>query len=858
MITGMLRRSPTSVIVWRCYRTRRPLPAVAASHLPPGTRLALPVAPCPPQPTPSNPLVYNPHRAFLSKADKLRLIKSGAVKSKFSRGSSSPFIDESDAKSTNNDSKSDVSADAVSVAATEANSTASGSSSDSPLSKDQAESNKELPPSETTASSDSTTPEDTVDHSSSKPPTPETTPPPPTLATGRPRVEWFSDSHLLSKRIHEVMQKEEGITYAEQLVSRHPGSTNEGVYGALIGGYVRNKMYEKAMETYNVMKKRKMNPTPATITSLINLYTELSYKIPKSDKSALKSRLLDVLKLWEKLDTKTRTVVHCNAVLSACVPAAHCGGFEVAKSIYETLLEDSQQEVKQKKYGNDGKGKKSTKEKAVKAEESDLENEHVEPLKPDIQTFTSMIRVCANSMEGNEAYHYAMKIWDSDVPSLKITPDEHLVDATLFACLSAKSSPLTARAISIARSAYSLPTPNTERGFLYTDEPGKALSKLAKPFNSTSSKLKLSPRTLDVLLRLAAKLRQRPLGIQYMDVALERGVKLDLGLLDGCLYSLIPAGQHEKAWEIVESLEASLANEGQTSRGAYQTNYAINRIDELKFRVCGAAVSNRFQDSKAMVNAHNIWIPRGLDLLAKILDKHSPLSTPTPSLSQLPVVKFPPQSVGHILQILNNRTRAKPILGAHFVTSITPTVQSIILKIKEEAQKTLAPSSPEPLNETDTASTPKRERDPLRSRRWKELEARIRILKLCESTLFQAIELVENHGTPSARPRSKPTPKKSEDDDGQQSWRIRFEELNDPVGLSPEIFGGWISTMDQISATIRLWEGLKSGEASWEMVDEVKEEYNLAVPVKRRHRKTESGREEKGRREYSDEGYRKV
>ena len=64
------------------------------------------------------------------------------------------------------------------------------------------------------------------------------------------RTEWFSDPHLLSQRIHNLMKSKDSTDYAEQLVIRHTGSSNEGVYGALIGGFARLGDREKALHYF--------------------------------------------------------------------------------------------------------------------------------------------------------------------------------------------------------------------------------------------------------------------------------------------------------------------------------------------------------------------------------------------------------------------------------------------------------------------------------------------------------------------------------------------------------------------------------------------------------------------------------
>jgi pentatricopeptide repeat protein len=43
----------------------------------------------------------------------------------------------------------------------------------------------------------------------------------------------------------------EKMHYANELIARHRGAANEVVFGALIGGYVKKRMYSAAFETYS-------------------------------------------------------------------------------------------------------------------------------------------------------------------------------------------------------------------------------------------------------------------------------------------------------------------------------------------------------------------------------------------------------------------------------------------------------------------------------------------------------------------------------------------------------------------------------------------------------------------------------
>jgi hypothetical protein len=648
------------------------------------------------------------------------------------------------------------------------------------------------------------------------------------------------------------------------------------------------------------MKKRKLKPTPATITSLMDAHVGLAIKLAKTDRESLKYKLSDVMELWGQLEEQERTMAHYNAVLNACVPAAHVGGYEVAKEVYEGLLEEWEvwkESDKDKAPSSVAGSKRLKKTNKDKGDEDDIETTpQREPLKPDIRTLTTMIRVCANVMEDRNAYSLVMKIWDEDVLKFKIDIDEQLVNSVLLACTRVSSSQFAARGISIAQYAYNLPLPAIQSDFHYIDNPGPAL----KSFGGSQSKRSLNPthslkmdyRTLDILQRLAVKLRQPSLGLQYFEMAQTRGVQLDKSLLDGLMYLLIPAQRYEKAWEMLERVSESFSeNKEDGDKNGHRSDVwrdhsdkrvtllaepdgisSTTPLEEMKLRVCAAAITSRFQDSLAMMETHRVWAPRGYQVLEEIVKRNidhrhqtivAKSQIPTSSQkkkknesqkSTIPQFRFPPQTLLHIMQILNCKTRPKHILAAHMMYGSRNFLDKVLRKLSDESRRRSgkvdkvglksdhhlasdSQSTTQQKNATETHSRPESttsspknlKPDPLVTRKLKELSLQIRTLSLAEKSLSEAISTVQqlHSGIPRnvnhiALNHRKP----KEDLEGEERRHGALANFNKPVSVSEKLLQRWSILQEQISETVNIWVRLKDMEPSDGLNSEISQLYS--------------------------------
>ncbi|KAJ3302714.1 hypothetical protein HDU76_005479, partial [Blyttiomyces sp. JEL0837] len=493
------------------------------------------------------PLLHQQQRGYLKKADKLKLLKTGTVRPKFERGLAVSETDE-------------IEEEAESLTPTTKETKA-----DSLLKQESVES----------------------EHPDNHVPTHDKKPPmvmPELARRGKPKVEWFSDSHLLSRRVHALMEKgkddPEFIEYAVDLVQRHKAVSNEGVYGALIGGFARLGDHARALEFYKEMRQKKLNPSPQTYTSIMHaLSTAASQK--SQDPRALNARLRHAMLTWESIDPSIRTTAHANAVLKTCVITARVGGYQAGMEVYEYMLSrvrEAEAECEKKK----AKGKRSatTMSRGKKPNsDSDIYDDDEDGiyLRPDIVTYTNLLRLCAECGT-EESFKTGLRIWERELANAsgkRLFADEKVVYAALTLFVSAARLGMMNEAVKgcfIASKAFGLPAPVPRSPVSSSSSHGKETVPTNASFDSyvvpvkfhdaddgTSYPLQLSVVHLDVLLKLAVEMKNRDIGLVYLKAAEERGVQIDEGVAAGAVHLLISGRKYEEAWQIIEKFKQRIS-----------------------------------------------------------------------------------------------------------------------------------------------------------------------------------------------------------------------------------------------------------------------------------------------------------
>ena len=131
------------------------------------------------------------------------------------------------------------------------------------------------------------------------------------------REYWFNDPHLLAQQITRILKPstqystKESVQKALDLVSRHTGASNAQVFGTAIKGLYDLKEYSKVWDLYKLMSTRKLEPTQQTFTLLIGSLIHLDFarkeklKIAKMIQSEMEPSLIhfnSILKLYASLD----------------------------------------------------------------------------------------------------------------------------------------------------------------------------------------------------------------------------------------------------------------------------------------------------------------------------------------------------------------------------------------------------------------------------------------------------------------------------------------------------------------------------------------------------------------------------
>ncbi|KAJ3238077.1 hypothetical protein HDU78_003685 [Chytriomyces hyalinus] len=358
-----------------------------------------------------------------------------------------------------------------------------------------------------------------------------TMPSPESLALGMRRIEWFSDSHLLSKRIEKLLRPGIGhLDYVRNLVARHTGSANAVVFGTVVAGLAKKGRVE-ALEFVDEMKRRKLSPTPQTYTALFGLYAVLIQEA-RND-FLVKKHLKSCLALWDELlASGEASEYHLNSILSICSATRNLAGFQTACNIFSEVMETAKPfEMRHPKQ--------QTLEKP--------------PLIPTVATFTIMMRL--HSQHGSKSI---MSLEKSFV-DFDLEPDNQLINAILSHLLKNADS-AKGKSIFRAYAAAALDLPmldpgSSKRATKATEKSQDFLGKLRQ----FSEHADVSGQNLDIIIRFLLKSRQPEIAIAVVEELRSRPMWSDyIAMETGSVRSIVKAAcaaeKLEDAYSFVLSL----------------------------------------------------------------------------------------------------------------------------------------------------------------------------------------------------------------------------------------------------------------------------------------------------------------
>ncbi|KAJ3282149.1 hypothetical protein HDU79_010151 [Rhizoclosmatium sp. JEL0117] len=344
---------------------------------------------------------------------------------------------------------------------------------------------------------------------------------PESAALGQNRIEWFSDPHLLAKRVSSLVESKQ-LWYATDLIRRHKGAANSVVYGQWVNSLAKTNQKEAALKAFEEMKENGKIPTPQTYTIIFGILMKDVAKA--SDKEQIRETFEKVLDLWRELqESGSATIVHANAVLMACVSAASSGGAEVGMLLYKNLLANRDAVEKAGKKSNN-------------------------LLIPDVVTYTTAFRLAAASNNN------PMDVLEKDFISSKLAPDSPMVTSLLTYFFNSRDK-LDAHNFRVfAAAAFNLP-----QLVLQTKNARKQISRISVPISELLTKhqksLQLETRTLDLIFRFLVRTRGYTIGVDILD-QLEKSGQLksliDTGLARTSVKLFCGAREYSKAVHFVE------------------------------------------------------------------------------------------------------------------------------------------------------------------------------------------------------------------------------------------------------------------------------------------------------------------
>ncbi|KAJ3114667.1 hypothetical protein HDU96_001811 [Phlyctochytrium bullatum] len=349
---------------------------------------------------------------------------------------------------------------------------------------------------------------------------------------------------------------------------RHTGSSNEVVYGALIGGYVRRKMYVKALDAFKEMKRKRLVPTPATCTLLFKAMAGAAASVP-ADLDYTHARFVDLVSVWRRMDPDSRNLIHINAVLSACCDlSAADGSFDAAMRLFAfTVASDPR--LRSVMRADDIKIPRLL-DLSEKKEDSEAFERPSQSAAADLRvnelTLTAALRLIAKS-DSSEAYEAAKFIWDVIIPNLRVPIDGFLATAFLLSCERHSSQESLKHGVQVAEKWF----------FGKADKSGTAQKRRAP-----LPRLLVAPSSSDVMMRIACKLKAWDFGYRCLMLSQKAGVRFDYNLVSSAVTILLHNRKLHEAWELQESILSDATN---TMRSA-----------SLRLRICLHAVESTFPE----------------------------------------------------------------------------------------------------------------------------------------------------------------------------------------------------------------------------------------------------------------------
>ncbi|KAJ3233302.1 hypothetical protein HDU81_002343 [Chytriomyces hyalinus] len=401
-------------------------------------------------------------------------------------------------------------------------------------------------------------------------------PSPESVALGMRRIEWFSDSHLLSKRIEKLLRPGVGhLDYVRNLVARHTGSANAVVYGTVVAGLAKKGRIE-ALEFVDEMKRRKLSPTPQTYTALFGLYAILIQEA-RND-FLVKKHLKSCLALWNELVASGEaSEYHLNSILSICSATRNLAGFQTACNIFSEVMDTAKPYMLEVK---------------VRPTKQTLEKKP--PLLPNVATFTIMMRL--HSQHGSKS----IMSLEKSLVDFDLEPDNQLINAILSHLLK-NSDSAKGKSIFRAYAAAALDLPMLDPGS--SKRAAKATGKsqdFLEKLHQFSEHADVSGQNLDIIIRFLLKSRQPEVAIAVVEELRNRltwsdHIAMETGSVRSIVKAACAAEKFEDAYSFVQSLPVLEVDEdvsgGFTLNQELLTTVAAKAADSLHTKDRSAATS---------------------------------------------------------------------------------------------------------------------------------------------------------------------------------------------------------------------------------------------------------------------------
>jgi pentatricopeptide repeat protein len=327
----------------------------------------------------------------------------------------------------------------------------------------------------------------------------------------KPQKKWipyYKDPYHLSQKVKSYINNPKHTSDAISLVTRNKCATPES-YGTLLTVLLKNKQAKEAIDLYALMLDRRIRVTSRIVTLVLKAYALYAARsttkhttnstISTNNTNTNNANNVDRIKILNDAKeiylsnntstSETDSTFHFNAMLLVCKSCVDVGGWEFAISEYTRNTRG---------IGN---------------------------VVLDTVSYTILLQICAlnTCIDG---YNAALDVWNAflrvgdhgkqNMHTVRMDVDEQLVCALLLSCIRVKEYEKAMFGVGIVQEYFGLPLDTTTTTIGHVKNTNKEL-------------LPISSKSLDVLLRLAARLHKTDLALHWFKIA---SLKYKIGLDD--------------------------------------------------------------------------------------------------------------------------------------------------------------------------------------------------------------------------------------------------------------------------------------------------------------------------------------